>query len=110
MFLRFLFPLFQVNPEGLVPGEEPPQPAGRKPARITCDFCGCSLAVSGDVLSMSDQAKKMRRASDELAAAREELTRVTADLAAAQTALEDAKRAAEKQVGTKEARRMFSDW
>jgi hypothetical protein len=108
---RFMFPLFQTDGGGgLVPGEEPPQPAGRKPARITCDFCGCSLAVSGDVLSMSDQAKKMRRASDDLAVAREELAKVTADLAAAQTELADVKRTVEVNIGPKETRRMFSDW
>lgn len=47
----------------------PPTPAPHVPTekkRITCDFCGCSLAPSGDVLRMSDDAKAFRDGADSI--------------------------------------------
>jgi hypothetical protein len=44
----------------------PPTPTPGRATRITCDFCGCSLAPSGDVLRMSEEAKAFRDGADEI--------------------------------------------
>lgn len=51
------------------PGDPPPTPSPSPivpKSRITCDFCGCSLAPSGDVLKMSDDAKAYRDGADKI--------------------------------------------
>lgn len=53
----------ELPPTDPVPGA--PEPARAR--RLTCDFCGCSLAPTGEVMRMSDDAKKYRDHGDTLA-------------------------------------------
>lgn len=64
--------------DDLLPGDPPPPPPAGRGSRLTCDFCGCSLAPSGDVLRMSDAAKKFRDANDVIAALEKKVTQLQA--------------------------------
>jgi len=55
------------------PGDDPPTPPAPTGRRITCDYCKCSLAASGDVLRMSSEAKAMRDLEHTLEKVRKEL-------------------------------------
>lgn len=52
---------------------ENPDPTGGAPEprakKITCEFCKCKLTQDGEILNMSEDARKMRDASDEHAKA-----------------------------------------
>jgi hypothetical protein len=76
--------------ENIIPtGEQPPV---RK--SLICEFCACRLApATGDVLGMSDRAKKLRDAEDELQDATADIARLTAKLAEVEAQLAAARAA-----------------
>jgi len=80
--------------DDLIPGGDPAPTPGPTPraTRIQCDFCGCALAPSGDVLRMSDAAKVYRDASDAVADLTAQLATVQQELSVAQAAIDEAKR------------------
>jgi hypothetical protein len=52
-----------------------PLPSDATPRRakpVVCEFCECRLTANGEVLSMSDRAKKLRDAEDDLRSVSEE--------------------------------------
>lgn len=66
------------------PGDDPPPtPRPVEGRRITCDFCRCSLAPSGDVLKMSAEAKTFRDQSDTIEKLRRDLELAAGDVQAA---------------------------
>lgn len=60
-----------------------PEPVRGGASRITCSFCACTLAPSGDVLKMSPEAKAFRDADDSIDSLKVDLQQAAADLAAA---------------------------
>lgn len=50
----------------LLPTDPPtPAPSGPTPnKKITCEFCGCTLAPNGDYIALSDKAKTLRQQSE----------------------------------------------
>jgi hypothetical protein len=57
------------DPEDLAP----PSGAGAGSKRITCEFCECALANSGDVLRRSARAKALMELEEQAEAANTEL-------------------------------------
>jgi len=48
--------------------------------RITCEFCGCSLASDGSVLKMSPDARKFRDLATDLGDAQQTIDHLRADI------------------------------
>lgn len=67
-------------PDPIIPsGDDDAARRARTP--LTCEFCGCRLTATGDVMGMSQRAKELRDAGDALADAQTETARLTAKLA-----------------------------
>jgi hypothetical protein len=68
----------------LPPGDnDPPAPAPRPRAGLVCEYCECRLTPTGDVLKLSDKAKRWRDtegAGDKLTARITALERENDDL------------------------------
>jgi hypothetical protein len=66
------------NPEPLAPPDPQPAPipARRHSSSVVCEFCGCTLAPSGDVLRRGAEATQFQKQGDKI-------DRLEADLAAA---------------------------
>jgi hypothetical protein len=43
-----------------------PEPRGRRPIRVRCDFCECELGADGGVLKTSEKARTLERAEREI--------------------------------------------
>jgi hypothetical protein len=71
------------GPIGIAEPEETPVTSKKK--KIICEFCESELAISGDVLKLSETAKKMRDDHDEVVALTEEVTRLNTKIAAFET-------------------------
>ncbi len=41
-------------------------PEPRASRKLKCEFCECVLAVNGDVLQVSDRARRLRKADEEI--------------------------------------------
>ena len=67
------------DPAEILPNDPPPSP--RRAARVTCDFCQCELAPSGDVLKMSDRARSMRDGDDEIKKRDKRVTELETEIA-----------------------------
>lgn len=65
------------DPLDTAPPAAPPSPARRQ---CTCEFCGCYLAPSGEVLRMGDKAKEFRRHEDIVDAKDKEIARLGAEI------------------------------
>lgn len=72
-----------VPPAPQPPSPEPePRTIPERPAKIVCQMCECTLvAMTGDVLKMSDLAKQYRDQGDEIDDLKAELDRSQKDLA-----------------------------
>lgn len=61
----------------LLPPDPTPTPAPASAAKkIRCEFCGCQLVTSGEVLEMGEKARSYRDMSEHLTNARADLARV----------------------------------
>src|SRR5262245_9413763 len=70
----------------VLPPDQLTPPAPRKSHPITCEFCECSLAPNGDIISMGPRAKELRKADEKIEALQEQvnvLTRERDELATA---------------------------
>lgn len=78
---------------GLPPAIDPPPPPQDDPpvrgSKLVCEFCGCALAPSGDVLKVSARAREIREQD-------ETIRDLKADLAAAETAADTYRSALER--------------
>jgi len=79
--------LLPVDPPAVVPAD----PSTSRPKKCVCEFCGCTLAPSGDVLAMSDQAREYRDLNDRLRTTQSELQTVSADVERLTRELNDAR-------------------
>ena len=61
------------------PVNNPNPPVARR--GCTCEYCGSTLAPSGEVLRMGDKAKEFRRHEDIVDAKDKEITRLNAEIA-----------------------------
>lgn len=68
------------DPLDTAPAPAPaPAPAARR--QCTCEYCGCQLAPSGEVIRMGDKAKEFRRHEDIVDAKDKEISRLNAEIA-----------------------------
>ena len=55
------------------PPDDPPAPAPVRRTQLTCEFCECPLAPSGEYVRLSARAKELRKLEETLDALRAEL-------------------------------------
>jgi hypothetical protein len=77
-----------MSDDGLPRGENPPEPTA---AKLTCEFCGCALATSGDYFQLSDKAKAFRDQADIADQLRAELSAAQGLAAALERERDDAR-------------------
>lgn len=69
--------------DGLPRSEAQPKPEPAPKSSIVCEFCECTLAPSGDFISLSARAKGLRDLEDSLDTANANLAKSQTDLAEA---------------------------
>jgi len=65
-------------PDDPIPSDSGAGSERKKP--VVCEFCGCRLTATGEVLGMSAAARKMRDAEDRLEDAVADVTRLVAEV------------------------------
>lgn len=76
------------------PEPPPPAPSGRQTRTIECEFCGCRLFPTGEVMARGDQAKRFANLDIKLETLEAENERLTHDVEAARSELSALKAAA----------------
>jgi hypothetical protein len=59
-------PTISGAPPAAAPPVAPVPEVVRTGRGCTCEFCGCKLTGSGEIISMGEPAKKMRKANEEI--------------------------------------------
>ena len=73
------------------PGDPSPAPPVRRADHITCEFCQCTLAPSGEYIRLSDRAKELRDQGETIDRLRADLTESEAQIAEAGRLLDEAR-------------------
>lgn len=82
--------------ESLIPNTPPaPAPAAavERSHNVTCGYCECRLAADGGVLRISERVKALNKQEERIEQLRSDVTKLQADLDAANTALAEARAA-----------------
>lgn len=84
-----------MDDDDLLPPNEPPAPPAPQPApgrtrNITCEFCKCTLAPSGDYIRLSEEAKALRKLEEKIVDLKDEIERKNAEIAELKTKLSQA--------------------
>jgi hypothetical protein len=80
-------------PDDLLPPavvNDPPEPRPTRRDRIRCEFCGCTLTSTGEILSLSDDARGHRDRKEEMAKQKALIDKLEKDLAEANARLKPA--------------------